>query len=81
MGYAPHGMVGPLGCQGTLLAHVPLAVDQDLQIHFSVSAVQPLILQFVHISSIAPSQVLALVKFHVTGDGHQPNVTPFTIAF
>ena len=26
MGYAPHGMVGPLGCQGTLLARVQLAV-------------------------------------------------------
>ena len=26
MGYAPHGMVGPFGCQGTLLARVQLAV-------------------------------------------------------
>ena len=39
---APQDMVGPPGCQGTLLTHIQLAVDQNPQIPFLSAAFQPL---------------------------------------
>ena len=54
---APQGMVGPLGCQGTLLPHVQFAINQLPQISFYQAALQPLIPQTVHIFRIVLSHV------------------------
>lgn len=46
---APQGTVGPLGFQKTLLAHIQLAVSQNLQIPFCGAALQPLVPQSTYI--------------------------------
>lgn len=65
-------MVGLLGCQGTLLAHIQLAINQNPQVPFHRAVLQPLISQDVVISKTASSQVqnprLALIKLHIVSD-------------
>jgi len=69
---APQDTVGSSGCQGTLLTHIQLAIDPTPHISFCGAVLQPLISQFVCITSITLSQVqnmaLALVQFHTVGD-------------
>ena len=65
---APQGTICSLGCQGTLLTHVQLIVNQNLQITFHRAPLQPLITQSLHISRTVTFQVqnpaLAHVKLH-----------------
>ncbi|XP_050565909.1 uncharacterized protein LOC126913259 [Cygnus atratus] len=69
---ASQDTVGPPGCQGTLLAHIQLAVNHNPQIPLCRAALQRLVAQSVCIARVAPSQVqdpaLAFVKLHVVGD-------------
>jgi len=69
---ASQDTVGPPGCQGTLLAHIQLAVNHNPQIPLCGAAFQRLITQSVRIARVAPSQVqdpaFALVKLRVVGD-------------
>lgn len=63
----PQDMVGPFGCQATLLTHIQLVIKPDSQISFHKAAPQPHTPQFVHITGVISSQVenpaLAVVKF------------------
>lgn len=65
-------MVGPLGCQGTLLTQIKLAVSQSPWVPLCRAALQPLIPLSVHRARVALSQVLnpefALVELQVVGD-------------
>ena len=69
---APQDTVGPLGCQGTLLTPLQLAIHPNPQISFRGAALQPLVPQFVRITRITLSQLenpaLDLDKFHTVGD-------------
>ena len=53
-------MVGFLGCKGTLLAHVQLAIHQYHQVFFSRAALNPFILQFVLVMVVSSTQVQGL---------------------
>ena len=48
------GYFGPLGCQGTLLAQIQLAVNQNPQTPFCRAALQPLFPQLAHLSRVNP---------------------------
>ena len=63
---APHGTVGPLALQSTLLAQIQLAISQNSQISF-YGAVLHL---SVHIARavLVQNLALALIKFHMVGD-------------
>ena len=69
---APQGTVGPLSCQGTLLAQIQLAASQNPHIPFSGTAVLCLISQSISICMFALSQLqnraLAHVELYVIGD-------------
>ena len=69
---APQDIVGPPGCQGTLLAHTQLTINYNPQIPLCRAALQRLIAQSVRTARVAPSQVqdpaLALVKLDAVGD-------------
>jgi len=69
---APQGMIGPYGCQGTLLTLIPFAINPKPQISFCGAALQSLVPQFVCITRITLSQVenpaLVPVKSHTVGD-------------
>ena len=61
---APHGTVGPLGCQGTLLAQIQLSISQSPLITFRGATLQPFVPQSVHRSRVVLSQVqLLLLNF------------------
>ena len=53
---APHGTVGPFGCQGTLMTPVQIAINQNTQIPFQGAALQSLLHKFVHTARVALSQ-------------------------
>ncbi|KAF4789523.1 hypothetical protein TURU_149949 [Turdus rufiventris] len=67
----PQDRVGPPGSRA-LPAHVQLVIDQDSQVPFHGTALQPLIPQSVCISRVVSFQVqnlaLALVEPHMGGD-------------
>ena len=54
---APQDMVGRPSCQGTLLAHIQLAVNHKPQIPLCGAALKRLVAQSVRIARVAPSQV------------------------
>ena len=64
--------VDPMSCQGTLLTHIQLAVNQNSQIPFCGIALQFLIPQSVHTTRAAPSYVQnsahGLVELYGIGD-------------
>ena len=71
---APQDRVGPPGSRA-LPAHVQLVIDQDPQVPFHGTALQPLIPQSVCTSRVAPSAslqvqdpALSLVEHHTVGD-------------
>ncbi|RMB93651.1 hypothetical protein DUI87_29878 [Hirundo rustica rustica] len=71
--------IGPLGHQGTLLAHVQLVVDQNPQVPFFLGTVQPhrpqpITLQGVIVAKVQDS-ALGLIKPHPIG--LCPSVQPF----
>ena len=61
-------MVGFLGCEDTLLAHVQLAIHQYPQIRFSRAVLNPFIPQFMSIMGVATTKVqdiaLSFVRPH-----------------
>ena len=50
-------MVGFLGCEGTLVAHVHLPIHQHLQVFLSIDALNPFIPQLAFAVDIASTQV------------------------
>ena len=66
-------MVGFLGCEGTLLAHVQLAIHQYSQVIFSRAVIHPFILQLALVTGVATTQVqdfsLGFVETHEVHPG------------
>ena len=64
----PRIMVGVLSCEGTLLAHVQLAIHQYLQLLFGRAMFHPYIPQLVLMVGVAMTQVqdllLEFVELH-----------------
>lgn len=71
MPHAPQDTVDPFGCQGMLLTHIQVDINQNSKITFRGAALQPPIPQPIGTATGAPSQVqrsaLALVKLHIVG--------------
>jgi len=73
--------VGLLGCLGTLLAHVQLAVDQHPKVLFRRASFQPLLPKPVALHGVVVTQVqdpvFGLVETHTVGLG--PSIQPVQI--